>query len=107
MGLNPGILGSCPEPKAETQLLSHSSIPTSILSNRTITKYSLEVHDILDLNLFLQTVPSKCLLVNKNLIKHTKDQAQKMKSQKKKKEKKNQVEKTDKTNKPIGNPGIG
>ena len=29
MGLDPGTLGSCPEPKADAQLLSHPGIPTA------------------------------------------------------------------------------
>ena len=32
-GLDPGTLGSCPEPKADAQLLSHPSIPESKSSN--------------------------------------------------------------------------
>ena len=37
VGLNPGILGSCPEPKADAQLLSHPGVPDSefLRSSRT------------------------------------------------------------------------
>ena len=33
MGVNPGNPGSRPEPKADTQLLSHPGIPDSLLLN--------------------------------------------------------------------------
>ena len=33
MGLDPGTLGSCPEPKADTQPLSHPGIPCSNFIN--------------------------------------------------------------------------
>ena len=33
-GLNPGTVGSCPEPKAATQPLSHPGVPTAMFFKR-------------------------------------------------------------------------
>ena len=41
VGLDPGTPGSCPEPKADAQSLSHPGIPKNILFKFSLPTYSL------------------------------------------------------------------